>query len=141
MNTNNPPFRGSCADSSYLRGSLLIYCKNSLVTVMLAVLSAACLAVGARAGDASVDSTADSGAGSLRAAITDINGAGGITNTISWYVGGSGTLTLLSDLPSVNYATTWDVSDSVYDFTLADSTNSMSIAAALTIYNNSVQST
>lgn len=80
--------------------------------VMLAVLSAACLAVEARASEYTVLSPADSGYCSLRTAITDINGADNITNTITWIYGSGGTLTLLSDLPSVNYATTWDLTHS-----------------------------
>jgi len=84
---------------------------------------------------------ADSGVGSLREAVAAVNTYGHANNTVTWYYGVGGTLTLLSDLPAINYATTWDLTNSVYDFTIGASTNSMAIAAALTIYNDSIVST
>jgi len=132
--------RGSCADSSYLRRSLLIYRKNSLVTVILALLSAACLASGARAGDVSIYNNYDSGTGSLRWGIEIANATGG-ANTIHWIYGAGGTLTLLSNLPAINGNTTLDASDSIYDAVIAASTNSMSLGGAVTFCNTSISST
>ena len=140
MTTNNLSLRGSCADSSYPRGSLLVPFKKSLVTVMLAALSAACLAAVARAGTVSIYNNYDSGAGSLRWATEIVNAAGG-ANTINWIYGSGGTLTLLSDLPSINGNTTLDASNSIYDAVIADSTNSMSLGGAVTFHNNSISST
>ncbi len=91
----------------------------------------------ARAATAWVQSTADSGADSLRKAITDTNSYA--TSTVTWASGSGGTLTLLSDLPAITSNSVWDLDG--YTFTIAASTNSMSIAAALTILNDSVQST
>ncbi len=95
----------------------------------------------ARAASVTIYSTADSGSGSLREALTAINTAGAASNTVNWVSGLGGTLTLLSDLPGVNYDTTWNLTSSVYDFTIAASTNAMSVNAALTIYNDSIVST
>jgi autotransporter-associated beta strand protein len=91
------------------------------------------------AASAYVQNTADSGTNSLRQAILDINAHHGASNSITWDYGSAGTLTLLSDLTPVNYDTTWDLNG--YNFTIADSTNAMSVAAALTIFSDSVQST
>lgn len=110
-----------------------------LILRSLLLLPLLFLAVNAEAGDAYVQSTADSGADTLRQALADINTTADAANTIFWDSGGGGTLTLLSDLAPVSYDTTWNLMG--YPFTIAASTNAMSVAAALTIYNNSVQST
>ena len=92
-----------------------------------------------RAATAWVETPADSGDYSLRGAITAINATGAPANTITWDSGSAGTLTLLSDLPAVNYASVWNLNG--YNFIIAASTNAMSVAAALTIHNDSAQST
>ncbi|HLB52510.1 MAG TPA: hypothetical protein VJK48_02235, partial [Chlamydiales bacterium] len=48
-----------------------------------------------------VTTNADSGAGSLRQAITDLNTTGGASNTIN-INSGLGTITLASSLPAIN---------------------------------------
>lgn len=105
------------------------------VLLLLCLLAAPRL----RAATAWVETPADSGDYSLRGAMAAINAAGAASNTVTWDSGSAGTLTLLSDLPGVNYATLWDLNG--YNFVIAASTNAMSVAAALTIYNDSVQST
>jgi autotransporter-associated beta strand protein len=109
---------------------------NALFPIALVL----CFAAGARAGGATatVYSDADSGDGSLRKAVSDITGFPG--STISWLSGAGGTLILLSDLPTITDATL-NVSASIYDFTIAASTNAMAIAGAVTIENTNVQST
>lgn len=94
----------------------------------------------AGAGTVSIYSNADSGTGSLRWGITNANAAGG-TNSINWIYGSGGSLTLLSDLPSINGNTTLDATNSITDFTLEASTNSMSLGGAVTLRNDSVSST
>jgi autotransporter-associated beta strand protein len=63
-----------------------------------------------RATNYSVSNNGDTGAGSLRQAITDSNSAGG-TNLIAWTTGSGGTLTLGSNLPGINSNTTLDATN------------------------------
>jgi len=107
-------------------------------TICLALMFCAAAAL---AGDATLNTNADSGSGSLREAITAINANADPANNVFWPNSASGTLTLLSDLPSIAYATTFNFGSAIYDFTIADSTNAMGISAALTVYNNSLTST
>jgi len=133
-------FQGSCAAYAYLRRSLLLYCKGRLLSFLLAATSAAWLAAGAQAGTISIYNNSDSGAGSLRWAVEIANATGG-TNSINWIYGAGGTLTLLSDLPSINGNTTLDATNSIYDTVIADSSNTMSLGGAVTFTNNSISST
>src|SRR5262249_10336367 len=57
-----------------------------------------------------VTTTADSGAGSLRQAITDANGTPGVADTIEFNITGSGvhTITPLTDLPMITDSVTID---------------------------------
>jgi hypothetical protein len=57
------------------------------------------------AGTTTVTNTDDAGAGSLRAAIESINGAGEASNTIVFSLGAGGTITLTSDLPRLTQST------------------------------------
>ena len=69
----------------------------------LVVIALVAMTLPAAATPFTVTNTNDSGAGSLRQAITDSNTAGG-TNTISFTVGG--TVTLASELPIITSAVT-----------------------------------
>ena len=105
------------------------------------LLLPALLFIGANvnASTAHVDDASDSNSEgyNLRGAINGINVIAESSNTITWAT--EGTLTLLSDLPAISHDTIWDLDD--YNFTIASSTNAMSITAALNIYNASAQST
>ena len=114
--------------------------RRIVFIIIAAAVAAAGLAGIAQAGAVTIYSDADSGTGSLRWAVEAINANPGATNTITWYYGLGGTLTLLSDLPTITN-TTLDLTNSIYDFTLADSSNSMSIGGVVTVYNDSVVST
>ncbi|OGS40546.1 MAG: hypothetical protein A2506_07135 [Elusimicrobia bacterium RIFOXYD12_FULL_66_9] len=59
----------------------------------------------------------DTSAGTLRTAVTDSNVAGG-ANTVDWGAGGEGTISLLSDLPTIIANTTIDVTAAVSSVTL-----------------------
>ena len=68
-----------------------------------------CAAGSLAAATFTVTSTADSGAGSLRQAITDANNAGG-TDTVAFNIAGSGphTIALATPLPAITFAATVD---------------------------------
>src|SRR3989338_5734321 len=131
---------GSCAANAYLCRSPRFSCKRRMLSLVFAAASAACLAAGVQAGTISIYNNSDSGAGSLRWAVEIANATGG-TNSINWIYGAGGTLTLLSDLPSINGNTTLDATNSIYDTVIADSTNTMSLGGAVTFSNNSISST
>ncbi|MDD5629050.1 MAG: autotransporter-associated beta strand repeat-containing protein, partial [Elusimicrobia bacterium] len=81
-----------------------------------------------------VSDTSDSGAGSLRQAVTDSNAAGG-ANTLSWTAGGGGAISLGSDLPAVNANTTLDVTAATS--AVAITLRSIPLAGAVTFNNDS----
>ncbi len=87
-----------------------------------------------QAATVTVSSTTDTGAGSLRQAITDSNGLGG-ANTIGWSSGGSGTITLGSNLPNVNANTTFDFTASTNPVTIAGAPNALPLSGATTLNN------
>ena len=90
-----------------------------------------------QAANFSVSTNTDSGAGSLRQAITDITGG---ANTISWTAGGGGTIFLGSALPIISTNTTLDVTNAFSSVTIAGSGSSaMPLGGAVT-FNNSVAS-
>jgi len=92
----------------------------------------------ASAGTTYVSNTNNTGTGSLRRAITDSNSAGG-TNTVSWLTGSGGTIYLYSSLPSINGATTLDVTSSTNSVVLYSYNNAvMGLGGAVTINNNNV---
>ena len=78
-------------------------------TRILAGLIAVGIAAAGRGATFTVTSTADSGAGSLRQAILDANGAGG-ADTIAFNIAGSGvhSIALASPLPAMTFAVTID---------------------------------
>ena len=103
---------------------------------MKKLLAAGCaLALAAaplQAATIAVTNTLDAGAGSLRAAITASNPAGG--DTIQWQAGSGGILTLLSNTPAVN-------NNTIFDATLAPAPvvlmgAAMGLAGATTFFNN-----
>lgn len=97
---------------------------------LLAVLCAASfLSQQAQAVAIAVTNTADSGANSLRAAVT----AAVAGDTIQWGVGAGGTIVLLTDLPAVGDKTTLDVSSVVSSMTIA--AGNMSLAGGVTFQN------
>jgi hypothetical protein len=74
--------------------------RVSRAAVAATCVSAAMLVGSAQAADFAVTSTADSGAGSLRQAILDLNAAGAGSHSIT-FTGGLGTVGLASDLPAI----------------------------------------
>jgi T5SS/PEP-CTERM-associated repeat protein/autotransporter-associated beta strand protein len=70
----------------------------------------------ANAGTFDVSNTADSGAGSIRQAVTDLN-TSATSGTIAFGSGAEGTITLESALSTLNYETIFDTSD--YNITLS----------------------
>ncbi|HNR92879.1 MAG TPA: choice-of-anchor Q domain-containing protein [Dokdonella sp.] len=76
---------------------------NRIIPICLAVLSS--LAVPARAATFNVTSLADSGAGSLRAAIEQANGAAGAPHVVAFQPGLTGTIALASELRITNSMT------------------------------------
>ncbi len=108
--------------------------KAALLTLLIPLSAAV-----SQAGVVYVSSITDSGTGSLRSAITTANLTPGAT--INWTTTGAGTLTLLSNLPSINGNTTLDVTGAVNDVTITASTNSMAIGGPVTFTNDSLVST
>ncbi|WP_442483690.1 autotransporter domain-containing protein [Aeoliella sp. SH292] len=74
--------------------------RVSRATMVATCVSASMLVGSARAADFAVTNTSDSGAGSLRQAILDLNVAGAGSHSIT-FTGGLGTVTLVSDLPAI----------------------------------------
>src|SRR5262245_19588502 len=73
-------------------------------TRLLPLLSSLALSCPAAAATFPVTTAADSGAGSLRQAVTDANGAGAVPHTITFNIPGSGVhaLALASALPGIS---------------------------------------
>jgi autotransporter-associated beta strand protein len=105
----------------------------------LAPLLVVLLAPAGHAAIFTVTNAADSGAGSLRQAITDSNLAGG-SNRIVWGAGGGGTLTLLSGLPAIGGGTVLDATNAPSAVTVAGSPNPLplGVGGAVTFNNDSV---
>lgn len=82
-----------------------------------------------------VTNMSDSGAGSLRQAVLDSNGAGG-ANTISWGAGSGGITTLLSDTAGVAANTNLDLSGADSAVTVAGAPNGIPLAGAVTFTNS-----
>ncbi|MDD5304536.1 MAG: autotransporter-associated beta strand repeat-containing protein, partial [Elusimicrobia bacterium] len=102
-----------------LKSHLAVLCVASFLTQQ-----AQAVAIG-------VTTTADSGAGSLRTAVT----AAAAGDTIQWGAGGEGTIVLLTDLPAVADKTTIDVSAALSSVTIAAA--NMSLAGGVTFQNGS----
>ncbi|MBI4804650.1 MAG: autotransporter domain-containing protein [Desulfovibrio sp.] len=84
-----------------------------------------CLAMGTY----TVTNTSDSGANSLRQAITNVNAAAGTSYTIDYNITGGGTITLLSSLPDTNKSVSFE-NKSGATVTVS---NSIASTAALTV--------
>jgi autotransporter-associated beta strand protein len=98
------------------------------------------IASGARGGTSHVYNTSDSGSGSLRQAVTTTNGSPG-ANTVLWDESAGGTISLASDLPSINTDTTLDVSNSSNSVTISGSSWKVPLAGTVTFQNDNLDTT